>query len=53
MRTFKEVKRNNNVYKEECWIKKPQWNDIIKEKIKTSSNIDLVKEMQDDLKKYV
>ena len=53
MKTFKEVKRNNNVYREECWIKEPQWIDVEEiKKTKSLNNSSLISEMKKSLEKY-
>lgn len=51
MKTHKEVKKDGNLYKQECWVKEPNWNDKQKE-IRVNSNITLINEMKENLKKY-
>lgn len=46
----KEVKKEGKVYLVDDWIEKPRWNDEEVEKPK--NNADLIKEMQEELKKF-
>ncbi|GAA0825256.1 hypothetical protein [Clostridium tertium] len=53
MKTFKEIKEGDKMYKQECWIKDPKWIDIEEiKKTKSSNNSSLISEMEKSLEKY-
>lgn len=53
MRSFKEIKKDGSVYKQEYWIKEPKWNDIKENKIHRNNNSELIEEMKNKLEKYI
>lgn len=51
MKTHKEVKKDGNLYKQECWVKEPNWNDKKTYK-KNNNNNELIIEMQKNLQNF-